>query len=94
MAEDAPWMALCMAPYEGAEIGDLMRATGMTRSTIYRHLRGHVGAGRVIQVSRGRWRADDQGAVTVSDRLIDRLVSALARASARKRAYTADETNK
>ena len=55
--EDALWMALCMAPDEGTEIGDLMRVTGMTKPTIYRHLREHVKAGRVIQVSRGRWRA-------------------------------------
>ena len=38
-------------------------------------------------------RAHHRGAVTVSDRLTDCLVSPLARASARKRAYTADETN-
>jgi hypothetical protein len=56
-AEDALWMALCMAPDEGAEIGDLMRVSGMTRSTTYRHLREHVNAGRVVQISRGRWRA-------------------------------------
>ena len=56
-AEDALWMALCIAPDEGTEIGDLMRITGMTKPTIYRHLREHVKAGRVMQVSRGRWRA-------------------------------------
>jgi DNA segregation ATPase FtsK/SpoIIIE-like protein len=56
-AEDALWIALCMAPDEGTEIGDLMRITGMTKPTIYRHLREHVKAGHVLQVSRGRWRA-------------------------------------
>jgi S-DNA-T family DNA segregation ATPase FtsK/SpoIIIE len=56
-AEDALWIALCMAPDEGTEIGDLMRITGMTKPTIYRHLREHVKAGHVVQVSRGRWRA-------------------------------------
>jgi hypothetical protein len=56
-AEDALWIALCIAPGEGAGIGHLIRATGMTRSTIYRHLREHVRTGRVVQVSRGRWRA-------------------------------------
>jgi len=55
--EKALRIALCMAPEEGAEIGDLMRVTGMTRPTIYRHLREHVKAGSVVQVSRGRWRA-------------------------------------
>ena len=56
-AEDTLWIALCMAPDEGTEIGDLMRMTGMTKPTIYRHLREHVKAGHVVQVSRGRWRA-------------------------------------
>jgi hypothetical protein len=56
-AEDSLWIALCMAPDEGTEIGDLMRITRMTKPTIYRHLREHVKAGRVVQVSRGRWRA-------------------------------------
>lgn len=56
-AEGSLWMALCMAPGEGTEIGDLMRITGMTKPTIYRHLREHVKAGRVMQVSRGHWRA-------------------------------------
>ena len=46
-----------MAPDEGIGVGDLMRATGMTRPTIYRHLREYVRTGHVMQVSRGRWRA-------------------------------------
>src|SRR5712691_10759462 len=33
MAEQALWMALVMAPDEGIGVGDLMRATGMTRPT-------------------------------------------------------------
>ena len=57
MAEDALWKALCLAPDEGTGVSDLMHATGMTRSTIYRHLHEHVRAGRAVQVSRGRWRA-------------------------------------
>ncbi|HUY45384.1 MAG TPA: cell division protein FtsK [Streptosporangiaceae bacterium] len=56
-AEDALWFALCMAPPEGADIGDLMRLTGMSRPTLYRHLASHARVGRAIQVSRGRWRA-------------------------------------
>ena len=55
--EDVLWLALCMAPDEGAEIGELMRITGMTRPTIYRRLAAHARAGRAVQVSRGRWRA-------------------------------------
>jgi DNA-binding IclR family transcriptional regulator len=46
-----------MASDAGAEVGELMRVTGMSRPTVYRHLHEHVRAGRVIQVSRGRWRA-------------------------------------
>ena len=57
MAEQSLWMALVMAPDEGIGVGDLMNATGMTRPTIYRHLREYVRTGHVMQVSRGRWRA-------------------------------------
>jgi hypothetical protein len=56
-AEDALWLALCVAPEEGTEIGELMRITGMKRTKLYRHLREHAEAGRAIQVSRGHWRA-------------------------------------
>ena len=51
------WAALSVAPEEGTDIAELMRNTGMTRPTLYRHLAEHVRAGRAIQVSRGRWRA-------------------------------------
>jgi S-DNA-T family DNA segregation ATPase FtsK/SpoIIIE len=57
-AEDALWLALCMAPEEGADVGELMRVTGMSRPTLYRHLSHHAKAGRAAQVSRGRWRAN------------------------------------
>ena len=57
MAEQALWMALCRAPVEGIAVSDLISATGMTRSTIYRHLRELARSGHVTQVSRGRWRA-------------------------------------
>ena len=62
--EGALWRALCDAPDEGADIAELMRASGMTRPTLYRHLSAHAGAGRAVQVSRGRWRAvrDEDGA--------------------------------
>ena len=56
-AEDALWLTLCMAPEEGADIAELLRASGMRRPTLYRHLAQHARAGRAIQVSRGRWRA-------------------------------------
>jgi hypothetical protein len=36
--EGALWVALCAAPEEGADIADLMRASGMGRSTLYRYL--------------------------------------------------------
>jgi DNA segregation ATPase FtsK/SpoIIIE-like protein len=55
--EGALWLALCTAPDDGAEIAELMRLSGMTRPTLYRHLAAHAVAGRAIQVSRGRWRA-------------------------------------
>ena len=56
-AEDTLWLALCMAPEEGSDIAELLRVTGMSRPTLYRHLSQHAKAGRAIQVSRGRWRA-------------------------------------
>ena len=56
-AEDTLWLALCMAPDEGADVGELMRLTGMSRPTLYRRLAEHARAGRAFQVSRGRWRA-------------------------------------
>jgi len=56
-AEDALWLALCLAPEEGTEIGELMRMTGIKRTKLYRHLREHAEAGRAVQVSRGHWRA-------------------------------------
>lgn len=55
--EGALWLALCLAPEDGADIGELMRVTGMSRPTLYRHLSQHAKAGRAVQVSRGRWRA-------------------------------------
>ena len=56
-AENALWLALSVAPEEGCGIAELIRLTGMTRSTLYRHLREHARQGHAIQVSRGRWRA-------------------------------------
>jgi hypothetical protein len=56
-ADNALWVALCRAPEEGTEIGELMRMTGWKRTKLYRHLRQYADGGRAIQVSRGRWRA-------------------------------------
>ena len=56
-AEEALWFALCIAPDEGTEVGVLLILTGMSRPTLYRHLREHALAGRAVQVSRGHWRA-------------------------------------
>jgi len=52
-AEDTLWLALCMAPDEGTDVGELIQVTGMTRPTLYRRLAEHAKAGRAIQVSRG-----------------------------------------
>ena len=55
--EDILWRALCSAPEEGWEFGELMRITGMPKTTLYRRLREHADNGRAYQVSHGRWRA-------------------------------------
>jgi S-DNA-T family DNA segregation ATPase FtsK/SpoIIIE len=55
--ENALWLALCMAPEDGADVAALMKVTGMSRPTLYRHLGQHAKSGRAVQVSRGRWRA-------------------------------------
>jgi hypothetical protein len=55
--EDALWAALRAAPDDGADIGELMRETGMGRSTIYRYLNQLAQDGRAEQVGWGCWRA-------------------------------------
>ena len=57
--EGALWAALRAAPEDGADIGDLMRATGMGRSTLYRYLAQLAEDGRAVQTGWGRWRAAD-----------------------------------
>jgi S-DNA-T family DNA segregation ATPase FtsK/SpoIIIE len=59
--EDALWLALVTASKEGADIAELMRASGMSRPTLYRHLRQLAQVGQAIQVSWGRWRATTTG---------------------------------
>ena len=56
-ADEALWFALCLAPDEGTDVGELLRLTGMSRPTLYRRLAEHARADRAVQVSRGRWRA-------------------------------------
>jgi len=51
------WAMLAGAPDEGIPVAHLMMRTGMSRPWIYTRLRDLTEAGRVIQVSRGRWRA-------------------------------------
>ncbi|MCO5968264.1 FtsK/SpoIIIE domain-containing protein [Actinoallomurus soli] len=55
--EQAFWTALLEAPDEGLSVSQLMKITGMGRTWVYSRLQEHAHAGRVQQVSRGRWRA-------------------------------------
>jgi S-DNA-T family DNA segregation ATPase FtsK/SpoIIIE len=52
------WAALSLAPDEGVTVPELMDQTGMSRPWVYQRLRDLTRRGQVIQVSRGRWRAD------------------------------------
>jgi hypothetical protein len=51
------WDALSGAPEQGIPTAHLMIASGMSRRTLHRRLNDHITAGRVIQVSHGRYRA-------------------------------------
>jgi len=53
----ALWAALRRAGPEGVPVAELLKVTGMTRPTLYRRLREHARAGRVVQTVRGSWRA-------------------------------------
>jgi DNA segregation ATPase FtsK/SpoIIIE, S-DNA-T family len=53
--ETALWAALADAGTDGVSVAELLELTGMTRPTLYRHLRAHADAGRVVQVARGCW---------------------------------------
>jgi S-DNA-T family DNA segregation ATPase FtsK/SpoIIIE len=53
----ALWDALTGAPDQGIPLAHLMIASGMSRRTLYRRLKDHIRAGRVTQVSHGRYRA-------------------------------------
>jgi S-DNA-T family DNA segregation ATPase FtsK/SpoIIIE len=60
-SEGALWAALCATPEDGTDIADLMRASSMTRPTLYRHLSRLSRDGRAEQVRWGRWRAINIG---------------------------------
>ena len=47
-AGTALWLALCQAPADGADVTDLIRMTGRTRTRLDRHRRQYAGAGRAI----------------------------------------------
>jgi DNA segregation ATPase FtsK/SpoIIIE, S-DNA-T family len=53
----ALWAALRRAGPDGVPVADLLALTGMSRPTLYRRLREHAQAGRVVQTVRGSWRA-------------------------------------
>ncbi|MBC6470872.1 FtsK/SpoIIIE domain-containing protein [Actinomadura alba] len=55
--ETALWVMLTGAPDEGIPVPHLVTATGMSRPWVYQRLRELADSGRVIQVTRGRWRA-------------------------------------
>jgi FtsK/SpoIIIE family/IclR helix-turn-helix domain len=59
--DDVLWVALCSAPENGADIAELMRETGMGRSTLYRYLAQLAEEGRATQVGWGLWRASRPG---------------------------------
>jgi hypothetical protein len=57
--EGALWAALCAVPEDGADVAELMRMTGLRRSTVYKYLAQLAEQGRAEQVGWGRWRAAD-----------------------------------
>jgi transposase len=59
--EDVLGKALRNVPEDGADVAELMRMTGMGRSTVYRYLAQFAEDGRAVQVEWGRWRAANTG---------------------------------
>ena len=79
------WDALCDAPEDGADVAELMRMTGMRRSTVYKYLAQLAEQGRAVQVGWGRWRAADPGdGMTMSNCLRRTVYVHASRVSARK----------
>jgi S-DNA-T family DNA segregation ATPase FtsK/SpoIIIE len=60
--EEMLWAALSLAPDDGVTVPDLVQYTGMSRPWVYLRLRELLAESRVIQVSRGRWRAPESDA--------------------------------
>lgn len=56
-AEESLWCALCVASGDGTDIGELMRASGMSRPILYLHLNQLARHGRAIQAG---WDAGSQ----------------------------------
>ena len=56
-----PWLPLCQAPGNGADVTGLVRMTRRTRTRLDRHRRRYAAAGRAIGVSGGRWRVRGPG---------------------------------
>ena len=52
------WATLEAAPENGITVRELINSTGMGRTWIYSRLQEHAAAGRVIQITRGRWIID------------------------------------
>jgi hypothetical protein len=59
--KDVLWGALRAVSEGGADVAELMRRTGLGRSTIYRYLAQLAEQGRAVQVGWGRWRAANPG---------------------------------
>ena len=55
--EEMLWEALCDAPEDGADVAELIRATSLGRSAVYKYLGLLADQGRAIRVGWGRWRA-------------------------------------
>ena len=61
-AGTAPWLPLCQAPDNGADVTGLVRMTRLdAHPALDRHRRRYAGAGRAIGVSGGRWRVRGPG---------------------------------
>jgi DNA segregation ATPase FtsK/SpoIIIE, S-DNA-T family len=56
-ADAALWAALSEARANGIPAAELLRVTGMSRTTLYRRLRALAKAGRAVQTVYGSWRA-------------------------------------
>ena len=60
-AGTAPWLRLCQAPGNGADVTGLARMTRRARTRPDRYWQRPAGAGGAIGVSGGRWRVRGPG---------------------------------